>query len=143
MRKLNQPPKGELREISIVLNRADNAYNVHICRTDCPTRYYCRVKDDYWRISQWEADDIAELIIETSRYFGLFLRQKTTEERLMEMGEISPIPPSSQLPNLCDMCKDSADCPIKPATMTVAECHLCNPKEECILNHNRHESTIQ
>lgn len=134
MRKLNQPPKGELHELSIVLNLVDNTLNVHITSTECPTRYYCRVKDDYWRISQREADDTSKLIIETSRYFGLFLRQQSTEETLMEMGEISPVSPSPQLPNLCDMCKDSAECPIKPASMTVAECHLINPKEECILH---------
>lgn len=88
MIKINRKPKEELYLESIFLSIGDLPKMEIFVTINHPKAHYININDEWWKVSEKELVDENETdtYIRAMRYFGVFLRRKTSEERLKELG---------------------------------------------------------
>ncbi len=92
MIKINRKPKEELYLVSTFFTLFDLPEMKIFVTSNTPKAHYINIKmglnDEWWKVSEKDLSDENETdtYIRAMRYFGVFLRRKTSEEHLKELG---------------------------------------------------------
>lgn len=92
MIKIHRKPKEELQHISTFFTLGDLPKMEIFVTSNTTKAHYINIKmglyDEWWKVSEKELSDENETdtYIKAMRYFGVFLRRKTSEEHLKELG---------------------------------------------------------
>lgn len=86
MQQLRTTPTPQVFCTLIILSPVSKEYNMGIFKSMTDNRIYANMNGVWWRITQDEADEGDEILIQAHAHFGYYLRKVTPQETLEELG---------------------------------------------------------